>query len=99
MGKEVGQYIQELRTNQGIGLRRLSDQIGLSAAHLSMVEHGRRETSVVVLYNIVRALNGDFVDALQRLALDAGVPAEVLLDREMSEAVTSQSTWIPPDGR
>ncbi len=94
MGKEVGLYIQELRTNQGIGLRRLSDQIGLSAAHLSMVEHGRRETSVTVLYDIIRTLNGDFVDALQRLALDAGVPAEVLLDREMVRA-----TGTPPDGR
>lgn len=80
MGKQVGKYIQQLRESRGVGLRQLGDQIGLSASHLSMVEHGQREVSIVILYGITAALDGDFISALRLLAVDAGVPEEAIID-------------------
>ena len=78
MGKNVGQYVKQLREAQGLELCQLAKQIGLSISHLSLVEHGQRETPVTVLYDIVNSLNGDFITALCCLAADAGIPAEVL---------------------
>ena len=78
MGKHVGQYLHQLRETEGLGLRQLASQIGLSASHLSMVEHGQRETSVVVLYDIVKRLDGDFITALRRMALDIGIPPKAI---------------------
>ncbi len=78
MGKLVGKYLQELREAQGVGIRELGAQIGLSPAHLSMVEKGQREVSITVLFPIVQALNGEFVTALRLLVLDAGIPEEAI---------------------
>lgn len=79
MGKQVGNYIQKLREAKGLGLRQLGDQISLSPSHLSMVEKGKREVSITVLYPIIEALDGNFVNALRFLALDAGVPHDVII--------------------
>jgi len=78
MGKRVGAYIRELRAHQSISIRGLGGQTGLSPSYLSLVERGRRETSISTLCPIVQALEGDFRHALRLLALDAGVPEEVL---------------------
>ena len=78
MGKNVGQYVQQLREAQGLELWQLAEQIGLNASHLAMIEHGQREISVTILYDIVKPLGGDFVTALCCLAADAGIPAEAL---------------------
>lgn len=78
MGKRVGQYLQQLREAQGLSLRELGTRAGLSAAHLSLVEHGRREASVPVLYSIVAPLNGNFITALRLLALDVGIPPDAV---------------------
>ena len=78
MGKNVGQYVQQLREAQGLELCQLAEHIGLSTAHLSLVEHGQRETSVTVLYDIVKSLGGDFMTALCCLAIGAGIPVEAL---------------------
>ena len=78
MGKNVGQYVQQLREAQGLELYQLAKQIGLSDSYLSMVEYGQCETAVTVLYDIVKSLGGDFMTALCCLAADAGIPAEAL---------------------
>lgn len=78
MGKRIGNYLQELRTEQGWSIRQLGSEVGISAAHLSLVEKGRREVSITALLPIVKALNGNFVDALRLLALDAGIPTDVI---------------------
>jgi len=78
MGKLVGQYIQQLRRQQGISIRKLGSQVEVSPAHLSLLERGKREASIHTLYPLIKVLGGDFKVALDLLARDAGVPEEVL---------------------
>lgn len=43
MSKEVfGQYIRKLRTDRGLSLRELSDQLGISPYYLSYIENGTK---------------------------------------------------------
>lgn len=81
MGKRVGTYIQELRQQHGLSIRQLGSLVGLSHTHLSLLERGQRETSINTLYPLMQALNGDFINALRLLALDAGVPEEDVSQR------------------
>lgn len=81
MGKRVGKYLHELREEQGRSIRQLGAEIGISPSHLSSIESGRRGVSITALYPIVKALDGDFSDALRLLALDAGIPTEVVNDQ------------------
>ena len=78
MGKLVGEYIQHLRQQQRISIRKLSSQVELSPAYLSLLERGKREASIHTLYPLITVLEGDFKVALDLLARDAGVPEEVL---------------------
>ena len=78
MGKLVSAYIRELRAHQSISIRELGGRTEFSPSYLSLVERERRTTSIAALYRIVRALGGDFRHALRLLALDAGVPEEVI---------------------
>ncbi len=78
MGKQVGTYLETLRQQRGVSIRQLGGRVGLSPAHLSMVERGQREVSIHTLYPLVQALDGDFMRALSLLALDAGVPEDAL---------------------
>jgi transcriptional regulator with XRE-family HTH domain len=78
MHKQVGPYLQNLRQQRGLSIRQLSRQVGFTPSYLSLVERGRRDLSIPALYSLINALNGDFVNALHRLALDAGVPADSL---------------------
>ncbi len=78
MGKQLGLYVQGLRQQRGESIRQLGNEIGLSAAHLSLIERGQREVSIQVLYPLVQALDGDFRRALSLLAMDAGIPEEAL---------------------
>jgi transcriptional regulator with XRE-family HTH domain len=78
MGKLVGNYIQQLRQRQGTSIRKLSSQVDLSPAHLSLLERGQREASIHTLYPLIKALGGNFRLALNLLAQDAGVPEEEL---------------------
>ena len=78
MGKLVGQYMQQLRRQQGISIRKLSSQVELSPAHLSLLERGKREATIHTLYSLITVLGGDFRVALDLLARDAGVPEEAL---------------------
>lgn len=78
MGEKVGTYLRQLRQQRQISIRRLGGQIGVSPAYLSLIERGRREAAVHVLYPIVHSLNGDFAHVLRLLAIDAGVPEGAL---------------------
>lgn len=78
MGKRVGAYLHARRTEQGYSIRRLGKQLGISPAFISLIERGRRETSISVLYTLTHKLGGNFTEALFLLALDSGVPEEAL---------------------
>jgi len=81
MGKQVGKYLQDLRGQQGWTIRQLGTETGISPSHLSLIEQGQREVSITVLFPIIKALNGNFLKALHLLALDAGIPTEVVNDQ------------------
>ncbi len=91
MGKRIGNYLQELRAEQGWSIRQLGAEVGISASHLSLVEKGRREVSITALLPIVKALNGNFVDALRLLAMDAGIPTEVINEPPSDRTATEES--------
>lgn len=78
MGKRVGAYIQELRQQHGLSIRKLGDEAGLSPSYVSLIERGEREVSIQNLYPIVQALGGDFGSAMRLLAIDAGIPEEAV---------------------
>lgn len=78
MGKLVGEYLQKIRTAQGCSLRQLATRADVSPSHVSLVEKGQREISIEALFPIITALNGNFVEALRLLALDAGIPPEAI---------------------
>lgn len=78
MGQRIGTYIHKLRQQNRASIREVSDQVGLSPSHLSLIERGQREVSINTLYPIMQALRGDFNCALRLLVLDAGIPEEIL---------------------
>ena len=87
MGKRVGQYLQKMRAAQGRSIRQLGTQVGVSPAHLSLAENGQREVSITVLFQVIKALHGDFATALRLQVLDAGIPAEAIAPGETLTAV------------
>ncbi len=66
-----GQAIRRMRTERGISQKKMADSIGVSAAYLSALEHGKRSRPSA---NLVRQI-GDYLgldweeqEALERLA-------------------------------
>jgi transcriptional regulator with XRE-family HTH domain len=72
---DLGQEIRRLRKEAGITLRGLGAMLGVSAAHLSDIEHNRRRPSDDLLRKIAHALRktGGTYESLEHLAtgLDA----------------------------
>ena len=60
MNKKVGKIIRKIRKEQGISLRDLAKDVGVSFVNISYIENGRVETSKEVLRKIANALNYDF---------------------------------------
>lgn len=82
MVKTLGQKIRELRDEQDLSLRELAKKLdGISAAHLSDIELGRRYPSDDLLTKIARKL-GVPLDDLQ--SYDTRPPMEQL--KRMTEA-------------
>lgn len=57
MSQALGTEIRRLRTKAGFTLRGFAQKIGISAAHQSDIEYGRRLPSEKVLKEIARALS------------------------------------------
>lgn len=55
--KDIGDRLKRLRTERGLSLRALGEQIGFSAAFLSQVELGQASPSLASLGKIVAALD------------------------------------------
>lgn len=58
MSQTLGRTIRELRLEAGITLRSFASSIGVSAAHQSDIEHGRRMPSDNLLKKIAAKLQG-----------------------------------------
>ena len=67
---DLGQEVRRLRQEAGITLRGLAATLGVSAGHLSDVEHNRRRPSDDLLRKIARALRkaGATFESLEYLA-------------------------------
>ena len=57
MSQALGSEIRRLRTKAGFTLRGFAQKIGISAAHQSDIEYGRRLPSEKVLQEIAKALS------------------------------------------
>jgi len=64
MRKLVGQNIERIRRLKGLTQEQLADRSGFSQQYLSGLERGRRNPTVVTLYEIATALGVAPVDLL-----------------------------------
>ena len=60
----VGSRLHRLRRTRGQSLRRLAQQAGLSASHLSSIERSMTHPSIAVLQGLAAALGANVVDIL-----------------------------------
>ena len=65
MRKLVGRNVERLRRAQGITQEQLAERSGFSQQYISGLENGRRNPTVVTLYEIASALNSNPVDLLE----------------------------------
>jgi transcriptional regulator with XRE-family HTH domain len=65
MRKLVGRNVERLRRAQGITQEQLAERSGFSQQYISGLENGRRNPTVVTLYEIAAALNVMPVELLE----------------------------------
>ena len=56
LGRDIGEYIKQQRSNAQISLRQLAKLAGVSNPYLSQIERGLRKPSAEILQQIARAL-------------------------------------------
>lgn len=71
MRKLVGTNFARLRKERGLTQERLADRSGFSQQYLSDLERGRRNPTVITLYELAQALGVSHVDLV---ALDSTAP-------------------------
>ena len=86
MSKKLGNIIRGIRKRQGISLRKLAENVGVSFVNISYIENGRIETSKNVLKKISEALNYDF-DKLLALANK--------VDDDVTSIINKRPTAVP----
>jgi transcriptional regulator with XRE-family HTH domain len=89
IGRDVGNFIRDMRRSAGVSLRQLADRAGVSNPYLSQVERGLRKPSAEVLQQIATALRVSTpVMYLRAGLLDAkdreGVLAAIAADPELT---------------
>ncbi|UKK86160.1 helix-turn-helix domain-containing protein [Sphingopyxis sp. BSN-002] len=57
MRKLVGRNVERIRRDQGLTQEQLAEKSGFSQQYISGLENGRRNPTVVTLYEIAIALN------------------------------------------
>ena len=62
MRKLVGDNCQRIRTERGLTQEQLSERSGLSQQYLSDLERGRRNPTIITIYEIASALGVSHVD-------------------------------------
>jgi transcriptional regulator with XRE-family HTH domain len=58
----IGRLLNEWRTQKGLTLQELADEIGVSAAFISQVENGKASPSIATLRGLAKALGHRVVD-------------------------------------
>ncbi|MEM6826365.1 MAG: helix-turn-helix transcriptional regulator [Pseudomonadota bacterium] len=64
MRKLVGENCARIRKDKGLTQEQLSDLCGLSQQYLSDLERGKRNPTIVTLYEIAQALKVSHVDLI-----------------------------------
>lgn len=77
MTKSLKDEIKTLRLKAGFTLREFAKQVGISAAYLSDIEHGRRMPSDEVLHRMAERLRHVGASFQQLKSLDARIEAEL----------------------
>jgi transcriptional regulator with XRE-family HTH domain len=90
-GRDIGDFIRDLRRNAGVSLRQLAEKAGVSNPYLSQIERGLRKPSAEVLQQIAGALRVSTpVMYLRAGLLDArdreGVLAAIAADPDLTMA-------------
>lgn len=65
MRQLVGSNAARIRKEKGLTQEQLSERCGLSQQYLSKLERGRRNPTIVTLYEIANALGVSHVDLVQ----------------------------------
>jgi transcriptional regulator with XRE-family HTH domain len=65
MRRLVGRNLARIRTAKGLTQEALAERSGFSQQYLSGLERGRRNPTVVTLYELAQALGVDYRDLLQ----------------------------------
>jgi transcriptional regulator with XRE-family HTH domain len=99
IGRDIGNFIRDLRRSAGVSLRQLADKAGVSNPYLSQIERGLRKPSAEVLQQIATALRVSTPAMYLRAGLlDAqdgpGVPAAIAADPDLSIAQKRTLTQI-----
>jgi transcriptional regulator with XRE-family HTH domain len=68
----LGEVLRERREERGLSLRATAERAGMSPAHLSEVERGRKEPSLAKLAALARALDCSAGDVFLDLAVALG---------------------------
>lgn len=65
MRKLVGRNFARLRRDQGLTQEQVEERSGFSQQYLSSLERGRRNPTVITLYELARALGVSHVELVQ----------------------------------
>jgi len=91
-----GARLRELRAERGMTQKQMAEQVGVSAAYLSALEHGHRGVpSWPLLQRIIACLNiiWDDADELQRLAMQSA-PKVTIDTSGMDPAATELANML-----
>src|SRR5881227_3418741 len=79
LGRDIGEYIRQQRSNAKISLRQLAKLAGVSNPYLSQVERGLRKPSAEILQQIAKGL---------RISAEALYVRAGILEEKPASAVT-----------
>jgi transcriptional regulator with XRE-family HTH domain len=65
MRKIVGQNFARIRREKGLTQEQIDERSGFSQQYLSGLEQGRRNPTIVTLYELAQALGVDYLDLLK----------------------------------
>jgi transcriptional regulator with XRE-family HTH domain len=77
MRRLVGRNVKRLREKKGLTQEQFADISGFSQQYLSSLERGRRNPTIITLYEISTALGVSHIDPAPSFARRAGRPTPV----------------------
>ena len=65
MRKLVGQNVRRLREKKGLTQEQFAEVSGFSQQYISSLEHGRRNPTIITIYELANALGASHVDLVR----------------------------------